>query len=61
MKTQIFDRFFVAKPPREASGLGLAISYGIIVEQHKGELKCFSEAGKGTQFRIELPQRHNWA
>ena len=61
MKTQIFDPFFVAKPAMEASNLGLAISYGIIVEQHKGELKCFSEVGKGTQFRIELPQRHSYS
>jgi two-component system, NtrC family, sensor kinase len=61
IKMQIFDPFFVAKPVMEASSLGLAISYGIIVEQHKGKLKCFSEPGKGTQFRIELPQRHNWA
>jgi two-component system, NtrC family, sensor kinase len=59
VKTQIFDPFFVAKPARETSGLGLAISYGIIVEQHQGELKCFSQVGKGTQFRIELPQRHS--
>ncbi len=60
VKTQIFDPFFVAKPAREASALGLAISYGIIVEQHKGGLKCFSQDGKGTQFRIELPQQHSW-
>ena len=58
INTQKFDQFFVAKPAIEASNLGLSISYGIIVEQHKGELKCFSESGKGTQFRIELPQRH---
>jgi len=56
---QIFHPFFVEKPATEARGLGLAISYGIIVEQHKGELKCFFESGKGTQFRIELPQRHS--
>ncbi len=56
---QIFDPFFVEKPATEARGLGLAISYGIIVEQHKGELKCFFEAGKGTQFRIEIPLRHS--
>ncbi len=61
IKMQIFDPFFVAKPVMEASSLGLAISYGIIVEQHKGKLKCFSEPGKGTQFRIELPHKHNWA
>ncbi len=59
VKTQIFDPFLVAKPLMEASDLGLAISYGIIVEQHKGKLKCFSEPGKGTQFRIELPQKHS--
>jgi two-component system, NtrC family, sensor kinase len=58
-KTQVYDPFFVAKPSMEASSLGLSISYGIIVEQHKGELKCFYEPGKGTQFRIELPQRHS--
>ncbi len=61
VNTQEFDPFFVAKPAMETSNLGLSISYGIIVEQHKGKLKCFSEEGKGTQFRIELPQRHNWA
>ncbi|MEZ2239189.1 sensor histidine kinase [Microcoleus sp.] len=59
IKTQIFDPFFVTKPAMDASTIGLAISYDIIVEQHKGELKYFSQAGKGTQFRIELPQRHS--
>jgi signal transduction histidine kinase len=61
VNTEKLDPFFVEKPAMETSNLGLSISYGIIVEQHKGKLKCFSEAGKGTQFRIELPQRHNWA
>ncbi|MFM9263888.1 sensor histidine kinase [Tychonema sp. BBK16] len=60
VKTQFYDPFFVPKPAMEASSLGLSISYGIIVEQHKGKLKCFSEPGKGTQFRIELPQKHSW-
>ncbi|XZN92356.1 MAG: ATP-binding protein [Microcoleus sp.] len=59
VKTKIFERFFITKPAMDASTIGLAISYDIIVEQHKGELKYFSQAGKGTQFRIELPQRHS--
>ncbi|WP_341734178.1 ATP-binding protein [Microcoleus sp. EPA2] len=59
VKTKIFEPFFITKPAMDASTLGLAISYDIIVEQHKGELKYFSQAGKGTQFRIELPQRHS--
>ncbi len=56
---QISDPFLVAKPVEHSLALGLAVSYRIIVEQHKGELTCFSEPGKGTRFRIELPLRHS--
>lgn len=56
---QISDPFVVAKPAEPTIPLGLALSYRIIVEQHKGELKCFYEAGKGTIFRIEIPLRHS--
>ena len=56
---QISDPFLVAKPAEPTIPLGLALSYRIIVEQHKGELKCFSEAGKGTIFRIDIPLRHS--
>ncbi|MEG3896057.1 MULTISPECIES: ATP-binding protein [unclassified Microcoleus] len=56
---QISDPFSIAQPAEHSSALGLAVSYRIIVEQHKGELKCFSEPGKGTRFRIEIPLRHS--
>lgn len=56
---QISDQFLMIKPAEDSRALGLAISYQIIVEQHKGELKCLSEAGKGTMFRIEIPLRHS--
>ena len=56
---QISDPFLVAKPAEPTIPLGLALSYRIIVEQHKGELKCFSEPGKGTIFRIDIPLRHS--
>ncbi|MBE9183204.1 hybrid sensor histidine kinase/response regulator [Microcoleus sp. LEGE 07076] len=56
---QISDSFLMAKAGEHSSILGLAASYRIIVEQHKGELKCFSEPGKGTKFRIEIPLRHS--
>ena len=56
---QISEQFLVAKPAEPTIPLGLALSYRIIVEQHKGELKCFSEPGKGTIFRIEIPLRHS--
>ncbi len=56
---QISEPFLVAKPAEPTIPSGLALSYRIIVEQHKGELKCFSEPGKGTIFRIEIPLRHS--
>lgn len=56
---QISDPFLVAKPAEPTIPSGLAVSYRIIVEQHKGEFKCFSEPGKGTRFLIELPLRHS--
>jgi two-component system, NtrC family, sensor kinase len=56
---QFSDQFLRETPGESSSPFGLAISYRIIVEQHKGELKCFSEPGKGTKFRIEIPLRHS--
>lgn len=59
VKAQIFEPFFTTKALDEASGLGLPISYQIIVHQHQGHLNCCSEPGKGTEFSIEIPIRHN--
>ncbi|MEG4504446.1 histidine kinase dimerization/phospho-acceptor domain-containing protein [Microcoleus sp. F6_B4] len=56
---QISDPFLVAKPEKAPISSGLALSYRIIVEQHKGDFKCFSEPGKGTKIQIELPLRHS--
>jgi signal transduction histidine kinase len=54
---QIFDPFFTTKPVGKGTGLGLAICYQIIVEKHKGLLKCKSEPGWGTEFWIQIPHR----
>jgi PAS domain S-box-containing protein len=56
---QIFQAFFTTKPIGKGTGLGLSISYQIVVEKHGGQLKCFSEAGKGTEFWIEIPIQPN--
>ncbi|MEG4271557.1 MULTISPECIES: ATP-binding protein [unclassified Microcoleus] len=56
---QISDPFLAAKPAKSPISSGLALSYRIIVEQHKGEFKCFSEPGKGTKIQIEIPLRHS--
>jgi two-component system, NtrC family, sensor kinase len=58
VKQQIFDTFFTTKPIGKGTGMGLSISYQIIVEKHKGELDCISELGKGTEFIIRIPIAH---
>lgn len=51
---KIFDPFFTSKDVGEGTGLGLAVSYGII-EQHGGTIGVESTPGKGTVFTITLP------
>ncbi|MBE9042002.1 response regulator [Oscillatoriales cyanobacterium LEGE 11467] len=51
----IFDPFFTTKPVGKGTGLGMSISYSIVVEQHQGKLICNSVPGKGTEFIIEIP------
>jgi len=58
VKQRIFDTFFTTKPIGKGTGMGLSISYQIIVERHKGELYCTSELGKGTEFTIRIPLQH---
>ncbi|MGB3263512.1 MAG: PAS domain S-box protein [Microcoleus sp.] len=58
VKQRIFDTFFTTKPVGKGTGMGLSISYQIIVEKHQGELYCTSELGKGTEFTIKMPIAH---
>lgn len=55
IQAQIFDPFFTTKPVGKGTGMGLAISYQIITEQHKGTLVCDSSPGKGSRFEMEIP------
>ncbi|PSB27255.1 phosphoacceptor domain-containing protein [Stenomitos frigidus ULC18] len=55
IRSRIFDPFFTTKPVGKGSGLGLSISYKIVVEKHDGQLQCYSKAGQGTEFVIEIP------
>ncbi len=54
---RIFDPFFTTKPVGKGTGLGLNISYDIIVKKHNGDLSVESVIGEGTTFIMALPCR----
>jgi signal transduction histidine kinase len=56
VKEKMFNPFFTTKPPGEGTGLGLSLSYDIIVKQHAGSIEVDTEPGEFTEFRVVIPR-----
>jgi signal transduction histidine kinase len=54
IRNRIFEPFFTTKPIGEGTGLGLDISWRIVVKKHHGDLRVDSKPGD-TRFKIVLP------
>src|SRR5262249_32489023 len=57
IRDKLFQPFFTTKPTGEGPGLGLSISYDIVVQQHGGALEVESRLGEFAEFVIRLPRR----
>ncbi|AWK70510.1 histidine kinase [Rhodococcus oxybenzonivorans] len=54
IRSRIFEPFFTTKPVGEGTGLGLDISWRIVVKKHRGDLRVHSEPGD-TRFQVRIP------
>jgi signal transduction histidine kinase len=57
VKDKMFNPFFTTKPAGEGTGLGLSMSYDIVVKQHRGTIGVETEPGRFTEFTIVLPRK----
>ena len=56
VKEKMFNPFFTTKPAGEGTGLGLSLSYDIVVKQHGGSIEVDTQPGEFTEFKVILPR-----
>jgi two-component system NtrC family sensor kinase len=56
VKEKMFNPFFTTKPAGEGTGLGLSLSYDIVVKQHAGTIEVDTRPGEFTELRIVIPR-----
>jgi two-component system, NtrC family, sensor kinase len=57
VKEKMFNPFFTTKPAGEGTGLGLSLSYDIVVKQHGGSIEVDTQPGEFAEFRVTLPRK----
>ena len=55
IKDKVMQPFFTTKPTGEGTGLGLSLSYDMVVKGHNGTLDIISQEGEGAEFIVKLP------
>ncbi|GAB5535981.1 MAG: hypothetical protein Rubg2KO_22300 [Rubricoccaceae bacterium] len=54
-RERLFEPFYTTKPAGEGAGLGLALTYDVIVTRHAGAISVDSKDGEGTMITLSLP------
>ena len=55
IKEKIMQPFFTTKPTGEGTGLGLSLTYDMVVKGHGGSIQVSSVEGQGSEFEVSLP------